>query len=506
MTSGDAKLSGLARGGLLSLVGSGVAAVLNVGAILVLTRYLGTGRSGALLATVAIFQVVTAVTAMGVDTGLVRAISGRVGRPFDPSSLLKVSLPVVVVVSTAIALLGLAQAGYIADLIGDDRFVEDVVTFVRALAPFLPLAALSVAVLGATRGYGTMLPTVALERVARPLLQVALLAAIAQAALGSRWVAVAWASPYAIVLSGALVWLVVLARTDGTSKTPQPLRRVFGEFWRFTLPRSLATTFRVTLQWLDVVLVAALAGAEDAAIYTVATRLLQFGVLAAFAIGQAIEPRLGAALAVPGTGRARDLYRAATAWQLLVTWPIYIILMIFAPAILALFGAEFAAGATTVLILGVSVMMGAAAGPVDILLLMAGRSRLSLGNTFLSLTTNVMLNFWLIPVLGITGAAVSWAVSRIIGNLLPLGQVSRSLGIDPFGPAWRRAFAVTAGVFAPIGLGAAWIFGSDSLVGALVAASAGLVLYLGVLRHNRQTLHLDVFTSIFTRRAQGGTA
>ncbi len=61
-------------------------------------------------------------------------------------------------------------------------------------------------------------------------------------------------------------------------------------FWIFSLPRAFASAFRVGVLWLDVVLVGALISPTAAAVYTVATRLLQVGFIAVEAIGQVVEP------------------------------------------------------------------------------------------------------------------------------------------------------------------------------------------------------------------------
>jgi O-antigen/teichoic acid export membrane protein len=56
-------------------------------------------------------------------------------------------------------------------------------------------------------------------------------------------------------------------------------------------------------------------------------------------------------------------------------------------------------------------------------LLMAGRSWLSLWNTSTALVLSIGLNFVLIPSGGITGAAVTWALATVVRNILPVVQL-----------------------------------------------------------------------------------
>jgi O-antigen/teichoic acid export membrane protein len=491
-------LNQLARGGSLNLLGGMAAAGFNLALIVVLTRVLGLARAGVAVSVVALFMIVAVTTTLGVDTGLVRFISGRArSSDNDLRSLLVVSLVPVAAISGLAAVVAVIMAPAIGRMIGDGRLDMEVAQFVRVSAPFLVASSLLLGVVGATRGYGTMKTTVVIERILRPGLQVLLILGLGLAGTALGVIALGWSIPYVISLAGALLWLAALHRKD---EVPIRLSAKLGEtarrFWRFTLPRSFAATFRVALQWLDVVFVAALASPEAAVVYGVATRLIQFGLLAAFSVSQAVEPRLAHALSEGRKDDALHLYRVATVWLILLTWPIYITLTLFAPAILNVFGPEFVAGEGVVIILAVSVMFGAASGPVDILLLMAGKSSWSLANTAVALTISILLNLLLIPVWGIAGAAVAWSASRIVGNVLPLIQASRGLRMKPFGAQWLVAITISAGIFLIVGASVRYVTEAGSLPGAVAAAIAGGIIYLLALRRFRKSLAIDALAAV----------
>ena len=84
-------------------------------------------------------------------------------------------------------------------------------------------------------------------------------------------------------------------------------------------------------------------------------------------------------------------------------------------------------------ILGSSMLVATLVGPVDVVLLMAGKSSWNLLNTMVAVVVNVVLNLILIPRYGINGAAVAWAASILLNNLLPLGQTWRFMQLHPFG-------------------------------------------------------------------------
>ena len=77
---------------------------------------------------------------------------------------------------------------------------------------------------------------------------------------------------------------------------------------------------------------------------------------------------------------------------MLVAWPIYISMVVMAPALLSVFGDRYGTASTALMILGGAMLVATAIGPIDMVLLMAGRSRWNLINTVIALIVNVGLN------------------------------------------------------------------------------------------------------------------
>lgn len=489
-------VSQLARGGAINLVGAASFGVLNFVLLIVLTRGLGAGTAGAFLEAVAIFNIVATTATVGVDTGLVRTVSRHraLARGPDLRTTLIVGLVPVAIVGVAMAYATWVFSDQLATIVGDPAHHAEIATYVRVLAAFLPVAALHFAVLGATRGYSTMNPTVFIDRIGRPFLQPLLCLAVIALGLGSRLLALAWAGPFLLGLFAGAEALRRLRHTSDGFEDPTPqlrsaLLRHAREFWRFTLPRTFASVFRVVVQWLDVLLVGGLLSTRHAAIYAVSTRLLQFGFIVAHSVSQVIQPMVSGLLSADERGRAQGLFGIATAWLVALTWPQYLALAIFAPALLAIFGPQFVDGATVVLILALSGLVGSAAGPVDMVLLMAGKSTWSMWNTGAVLGANVGLNFLLIPQMGIRGAAFAWAISRILGNALPLVQVRHHLGMHPMGPGLLYAGGLSLACFGAFGFFVRGVVGPTLGAFALYAIASCLV-YAGCLWWFRSQLQL----------------
>jgi O-antigen/teichoic acid export membrane protein len=133
---------------------------------------------------------------------------------------------------------------------------------------------------------------------------------------------------------------------------------------------------------------------------------------------------------------------------------------------------------------------------------MAGRSWLSLRNSTVALAVNVGMNLVLIPLAGIRGAAISWAVAIVVRNVLPLLQVRRHLGMWPVTPP-----AVQVGALAVVCFGVADVItlatGLPTVLD-LAALALGTLAYLYGVWSRHDALGLDAFRAALRRRSVAG--
>ena len=493
-------VSAIARGGLASLIGAVVSAAANFGLVLVVARWDGQHAAGVFFGVTSLFLVAEALFRLGGDVGAVYFVARwrALGQPERiGAGLTAAFLPVVGVCVLATAVL-LVLAPQVAQLIGDDSGSS--VGLLRLLAVLLPLATAYDIALGVTRGLGTMRPTVVIEKILRPALQVVLIVIV----LAVGWhaaVGAAWGLPY-VVAAAAGLW-ALRAGLGGIGRLRRgdaaAVRAAGREFWRFTLPRAVASVAQILLQRLDIVLVAALLGARDAAIYTAATRFLVLGQFISQAIAAPVQPRLSAALANDDTPRARNLYRVSTCWIVLISWPVFATVAIFAPLYLGLFGSDYSSGVWVVVVLACSMLVAAAVGVVDAVVIMAGRSSWNLATTLAALAVNVIIDVTLIPSIGIIGAAIGWCAAIVAANLVPLALAWRGLGLHPFGPTVLAACALTAVCFGVLPLAGRTV----STAGAAVGLAIGIVGYLVAVWHWRHRFELTAF--LRARRRPAGS-
>ena len=232
----SADISAMARGGLLNLVGAAGTGILTFALVTVLTRGLGPASYGAFVSAMGIFTVLSNTAELGADTGLVRTIARlrALDRVRDIRKTVYVAVIPPLVVGTLFAVAMWVWAPQLAHIFGKGKGSDQIAEFARWMAPFLPAGGVVLVLLSGTRGFGTMVPTVAVDRIGRPFVQVALALALIVAAgvhhANHGLIALSWAVPQLIGAVIGLWWLWGLLlkaerrdrRLNGRRRRPAP--------------------------------------------------------------------------------------------------------------------------------------------------------------------------------------------------------------------------------------------------------------------------------------------
>jgi O-antigen/teichoic acid export membrane protein len=492
------ELGGAARHGVANLVGVAVAAVAGFGLNIVVTRTWSMAEAGLFFSATSVFMIAYAAARLGTGVGSVYFISRY--RTLDQRERIRASvlaglLPVAGL-GTALGAAGWVAAPWLADAL----FAEPgtgAVTTLRVLLLFVPLAAAGDFALAACRGFGTMRPLLLVERLGRNVVQVlgvGLAAVLGLSATST--LPLAWVLPYLPTAVIGLGWLALLVRrAERAVHEPTALRAEFWPYWRYTGPRALSSLAQMAVQRVDIVLLGALRGLADAAIYTAATRFLALGQLAGQALSTAVQHRLAEHLARDDRAAAGRLYQTATGWLVLLAWPVYLLFAVFAEPMLSLFGEGYDAGRRVTVYLALTMLVATGCGMVDAVLNMAGKTAWTFYNALAGMVVNVVANLLLIPPYGIYGAAIAWSLAILVTNIVPLAQLHRAMGLHPFGRGTLTAAGLAVGCFGVPPLVARAAFGAEPLA-LLAVATLGAVAYAAAAWRLRGVLQLDALRSL----------
>jgi O-antigen/teichoic acid export membrane protein len=501
--SSDQSIGRLARGGTANLLGAAVTGLCTFALTVVVTRGISREAAGVFFSVTSLFLVATTVGQLGTQTGLVFFIarSRAAGRADLISAYMRTAMRPMLALAIVMAVVVVVLAGPLARITSPEH-AQDAATYLRLLAPFIPVAGVEIVLLAATRGLGFMKANALIEQIARPLVQLALVAA-ATFVTSSVVLGLAWSIAYVPAAIAAWFAFRRISKRTHAGSAPVADEPVGKEFWKFTIPRSLTSIIQILMQRFDIVLVGALSGAVNAAVYAAATRFIVVGQLGINALTLAAQPQFAEKITTDRHRAANELYQITTAWLVVVTWPIYLVLVVFAEPVLRVFGHGYSSGDTVIILIAASMLLSTGLGMVDTVLAMAGHTSWNLANALLALGANIALDFWLIPSHGIVGAAIGWATAIVVRNVAAALQVAIAMRFQPVARSAIVAVLLALTCFAGIPVLCRLILG-DSVSGLFVALAIGCVAYLAGLRAFRIPLRLDSLTSLRRRRLSAG--
>jgi O-antigen/teichoic acid export membrane protein len=278
------------------------------------------------------------------------------------------------------------------------------------------------------RAFGWMQLAYAPAYIARPILVMAIVFALYASGLEPDAIAAVSALTAAGMIAAAGQGLVVrraIARAVPAARPARHTRHwaaISGSF-------ILIDGSRQILENADVILVGQLLDPSAVAAYYAAARTGGLIAFIYFAVVAMAAPRFAK---MHASGSRADMQSFVSGIIHLMFWPSALAaagLALLGPAILSLFGAGFGEGYPVLLIVLAGLLVRAATGPVEYMLAMTGHHRDTVRVYGICAAASIALNFLMVPLLGVTGAALS-AYGAIAGaNVWLAGLVKKRLGL-----------------------------------------------------------------------------
>lgn len=475
------------RSSAFALIGTAVGSIANFAVLLVVTAAYGQTLFGVFSAVTALFQLSGVLFRLGAEIGATYMIAREdpEDRPPTARAQLVVALVPVVIISLAVMAVGLLASESVARLLADSADEADYAAMLRIVSIALPFATIGEVLLGASRGFGSMNPTVIASNFGRQGGQLITVGAAALFTSSPQALAVAWAVPYILPVVYPAWWL--WRRALATAAT-QPAE--WGVFWRYTSPQAANAAVQGGLEKADIILLNSAVGADPTAVYSLANRFVHVVVLARYAINVSQSAVFARQFTHPDAAALNAVVSRVAGWTALLCGPVLWLLMIFPDAILTVLGAEYGAGSTALSILAGAMLLSLAAGPAEGLLLMSGASGLAFVNNAIALAVNLGLNIVLIPRYGPSGAAIAWAISLTLSRILAVVPLNRRHGVLAITGPLSGSLAIAGVSFGLVGA-VARLFGGDEMPSLIVAAVIGVALFLLAVRRWSSTVRLD---------------
>ena len=301
-------------------------------ASIVLARALGPDGYGTFAVAFSIQWILAALASLGLANGIgYEVATGR----WQPGSALRHG----VAGSIALGLVGAAGGAVVIAAAGDSTLPDVSTAAIVVLMAGVPLGVAVVVLVGIA---------IALERyeaaavmLAGQPIAVAALAAAATIHYGVS--ATVAAIGIAVVTTGiaSVIWALRLASKLDRESDAKPRPARLREAIRFGAQTWAADLFSLLNLRADLILIGALAGAQEAGLYAVATTVVSLGLIVPHAFAQVLLPRIGALDQEAGTAGAAAAIRPAGRHAVLVAATTSIALILLVLLIPAFYGAGF---------------------------------------------------------------------------------------------------------------------------------------------------------------------
>jgi O-antigen/teichoic acid export membrane protein len=224
-------------------------------------------------------------------------------------------------------------------------------------------------------------------------------------ALG-KWVAAAF---------GLAIVYLLLAEGSNSLWPGSHFSRDAVKIFTYSVPLLFTTLSQSFLNWMDTFFIAIYLSDYHVGIYQAAFIIAMALGLFSKAISQSLFPNFSGLLAENKIDEVSSRYADAIQWGLVITVAPFVYLLVFPRTSLGMiFGADYSAAWTSLLIIAAGQVFSIVCGPYVALVKSNGDTKFILYTYILAAGINILGNVLLIPIFGITGAALSASLAAAI--------------------------------------------------------------------------------------------
>jgi O-antigen/teichoic acid export membrane protein len=405
-------------------------------------RVAGVEQYGLYILAITVALIATNTAMLGLQVGMVRYLPPAIRQKDDAAiwGIIQVCVGLPAMFSLALAAGLFLLAGPLADLLFHDLRMVPLLRITSLLIPLDTLGSMAYVITISFKQpkYGVIANNLVL-----PLVKLLLAAGFLAVGLSTRGVLVAQVLASA---AGLAVLAYYANALFSLKRSFISARRSSRQIIQYSFPAYLGwmvNTVRSTLSTLVLGLIGLTTGVG---VYTAASRFCMIGSMFYLSVGNISTPIIADLHSRAEGSQMKGFYQATTRWLVMFNLPVFLTAVLFAEPLLAIFGDDFTAGATSMMILAVGTLAYTSTGVGAQILDMTDHPKVNTANSVLLVFVTIALNVLLIPRWEVVGAAVASSVSTVLVNVVCLVEVWVLLGMQPYNRSFMKP--VIAGVAA----------------------------------------------------------
>lgn len=426
----NASLRKIAKGAGFVLIGTLIGRAFGYGSRMIIARFLGANDYGLISLAFAGMSIFATLSLVGMLQGITRYVSFYKGK--DDKGKIRGTITSSLKITLPLSLFFTFILFYKADWISIHVFHDVGLTpILRIFSIGIPFWVLAKSLLSGIIGFQDMKYPVFVEHVFQNALKfggIVILVALGFGVLGAAW---GWV--IGIIVMPFLAFYFLERKIFPVFNTKVKAVPMEKELFFFSFPLMLGGIAGMVIHWMDTLMLGYFSTSTEVGIYNAALPTAQMINAIPGAFAGIFFSVISELYARDKLEDLRNIYSAVTKWMLLIIFPVFLLIVLFSDKIIEiLFGAEYVAGATALMILTSGFLIVASVGPVTAILQTYGKTKIVMIASYIGAGMNFSLNFLLIPIYGINGAAIATAASLAFIHIFSLFFVYKITKMHPF--------------------------------------------------------------------------
>jgi len=310
--------------------------------------------------------------------------------------------------------------------------------YIKLLIPIVILMVLSNIINGVFRGLGNIKYNVISDNFISPILKVVIILVLVLMRYKSNSLII---THYIATFFSTLYLGIKFLRIKIIGKINIKYSENYKKLLKFSFPILITGILGYIVQRTDVIMIGYFLSSDKVGVYNIA---LQIGSISSFiliAFSSIFASTISSLYNSGSMEKLSQIYKIITKWIVTINLMAFAIILIFSKDIMHLFGKDFIYGSTALILISIGQVVNAATGLVGLMNTMTGHPQYEIYIAIVVMVISLLGNYFLIPIYGINGAAVTSLLSVAVSNILRLAFLYRDSKLHPYNFEYIKTIA-----------------------------------------------------------------
>lgn len=257
-----------------------------------------------------------------------------------------------------------------------------------------------------------------------------------------------------------------------------PFSPIGKKLFKFSWPLSLSMMTNMLRQRADILIIGYFLVANQVGLYSAALPIAYLPSVLLSGINRILMP-VASQMIGGGEDGLHFVYSTMVRWCLMITLPVYFFIIIHSKFVLMiLFGNDYVGAKITLVILTIGSLFNVASGSFGEYFQAYGKTKFTLWASVIGTVSNLTLMYFLIPIFGINGGALSVTLSMVIMCGFGVGLLYKFKGILPFTKEYVKTIIVAVVTLSNMAWCYAPVFDQYNRIYLFVFAGLSLITYV----------------------------